>query len=226
MRRICSIVACVAFFALGSPAARASQTGGLASPLGVGGLAVSATLGYGQTDVEDGRDDQVDSHKVLFRAEYGVADALDLYATLGLTDADFDHEDFHGSLGETLGAGVRYGLLNFRESALKLVLDLQGEYFRSKDGDQKVQQQAYHLAAYMVKEIGAAGRVGYIYPYGGLRVSYAYYNGSNGVDNYTAQDFVGVFGGLDYFVTPNVYFSGELHLFDETSFYMGVGYRL
>ena len=41
----------------------------------------------------------------------------------------------------------------------------------------------------------------------------------------SVDDFVGVFGGVDYFVSPNVFFSGEAHLFDETSIYLGVGYR-
>ena len=114
--------------------AAAAQTGGLASPLDVGGFAVSAALGYAQRDVRDGRDDQLTSRRVLFRAEVGVADGLDLYGTLGFSDAELDHGDFAGTLGETFGLGVRYGMLSFPDTALQLVLDLQGEYFRSRDG--------------------------------------------------------------------------------------------
>lgn len=203
----------------------AAQTGGLASPLDVGGLAVSATLGYAQRDVKDGRDDQLTDRSVLFRAEVGVADGLDLYGILGFTDADLDHADFAGTLGESFGVGVRYGLLNFPESALQVVLDLQGEYFRSRDGDRDLRTRAYHAATYLVREIGAAGRVGYIYPFGGVRLSYARADGGGGVDDVHSDDLVGIFGGADYFVNPNVFFSGEVHLFDETSLYLGVGYR-
>jgi len=144
---------------------------------------------------------------------------------VGLGDLDFDRADFEGSLGETFGAGARYGLLNFQESAMKLILDVQGEYLRSKDSDARVRHQAYHAAALLVKEIGAAGRVGYLFPYGGVRVSYARYDANGDVDDYTGDDLVGVFGGVDYFVNPNVFFSGEAHLFDEMSLYLGAGYR-
>ena len=193
--------------------------------MGPGRLALSATLAYGERDVKDGRDDQVASRRALLRAQFGVLDGLDLFATVGLGDLEFDHADFEGSLGESLGAGLRYGLLNFRDAAMKLVLDVQGEYLRSSDGDQRVRNQSYHAAALLVKEIGAASRIGYLFPYGGVRVSYARYDARGGVDDYTADDLVGVFGGVDYFVNPNVFFSGEAHLFDEMGLYLGAGYR-
>jgi hypothetical protein len=202
----------------------AAHTGGLASPVGPGRLAISAALAYTQEDVEDGKNDEVSSRRILFRAEYGLTDGLDLHGTIGLSDAEFDDEDFEGTLGPSFGAGIRYGLLSFPESALKLVADLQWDYFRSEDGSKDVNQQAVQLSTYLVKEIGAAGRVGYFYTYGGVRVSYSQYDG-DGIEDFTGEDFIGVFGGADYFVNPNVYFFGEAHLFDETGIYFGVGYR-
>lgn len=201
-----------------------SQSGGLAVPVGPGGLALSATLGYGERDVRDGRDDEVTARRVLFRGQVGVVDGVDLYGTLGVGDLDFDHANFSGSLGESFGGGLRFGLMNFPESAVKLVLDLQGEYLRSADGSKRVRHQAYHAATYLVRELGAARRVGYLFPYGGVRVSYARYDGRH-LDDFEGDTFVGLFGGVDYFVNPNVFFSGELHLFDENSVYLGVGYR-
>jgi len=220
-----SLLALLAALLLAAPQALAAQTGGLASPVGPGGFALSATLAYGERDVVDGRDDEVASGRALLRAQFGVIDGLDLYATVGLGDLDFQHADFAGSLGETFGAGLRYGLFHFRESAMKLVLDVQGEYLRSSDSDRQVRHQAYHAAAFLVKEIGAAGRVGYLFPYGGVRVSYARYDAGDGLDDYTGDDFLGVFGGVDYFVNPNVFFTGEAHLFDEMGLYLGAGYR-
>jgi hypothetical protein len=223
MKRLAPLAAGVILLLSG--AAYGAQTGGLASPLGPGGFATSVTLGYGERDVRDGRRDEVVTRRILLRAQAGVLDGLDLYGTVGLGDLDFDRADFSGSLGETFGGGVRVGLLSFPESALKLVLDLQGEYLRSTDGGKRVRHQAYHAATYVVREVGAARRVGYFFPYGGVRVSYARYDGNRGVPDTEGDDFVGVFGGADYFVTPNVYFSGELHLFDETGLYLGAGYR-
>lgn len=206
-------------------AGHAAQTGGLASPLGPGGFAGSVALGYGERDVRNGRDDEVAARRALVRGQFGVADGLDLYGTVGLGDLRFDRADFRGALGETFGAGVRLGLLHFPESAFRLVLDLQGEYLRTTDGSKRVRHQVYHVATYLVREVGAARRVAYFFPYGGVRVSYARYDANRGLGDYETDDFVGIFGGVDYFVNPHVFFSGELHLFDENSLYAGVGYR-
>lgn len=216
---------CLAAAVFLSSAGQAAQTGGLASPLGPGGFAGSVALGYGERDVRNGRDDDVATRRALLRGQFGVVDGLDLYGTVGLGDLRFDRADFRGSLGETFGAGVRLGLLHFPESAFRLVLDLQGEYLRSTDGSKRVRHQVYHVATYLVREVGAARRVSYFFPFGGVRVSYARYDGNHGLGKYEGDDFVGVFGGVDYFVNPHVFFSGELHLFDENSLYVGVGYR-
>ena len=71
----------------------------------------------------------------------------------------------------------------------------------------------------------AAGKVGFFYPYGGARVSSSRYEGEHGVDDHKSKNFIGFLGGADYFVSPNVYFSGEVHLFDEMSLYLTTGYR-
>ncbi|HSH69529.1 MAG TPA: hypothetical protein VK997_06400 [Deferrisomatales bacterium] len=216
--------ATIATALLWTGSAPAAQTGALATTVGRGGFAVSASTGYAERDVEDGVDAKAANRRLAFRAQFGVAETLDLYALLGFADLEIDHTGFSGTLGENLGLGVRYSLLEFADSDARLVLDMQGEYIRSSDGSDRVRQQTYHVATYLMKEFGAAGRTGYFYPYGGIRVSYARYEGS-GLDDFISKDFVGVFGGADYFVNPNVFFSGEVHVFDETSLYLGVGYR-
>jgi hypothetical protein len=203
----------------------AAPTGGLATLVGPGGGAVSAGVAYSQRDVTDGRNDQVSSLRTLLRGQVGVLDGLDLYGFIGFTDLLFDHTDFEGSRGGGFGGGVRYGLLSFPDSGLRLVLDLQGEYSRVNGDNRNVRSQAYHAAVYLLKEFGAAGKVGYFYPYGGAQVSYAKHDGRGQIDNFHSRDVVGIFGGADYFVNPNVFFSGEIHLLDETSIAVGAGYR-
>ena len=119
---------------------------------------------------------------------------------------------------------MRWGDISLGDESTTLVLDGQFEYFGSEDGDFKVKQQAYHVAAYVVKQFGAAGRVGYFYPFGGIRFSYADFDNERYAD-FENDDIFGLFAGADYFVNPNVFFSGELHLFDENSFYLTAGYR-
>lgn len=208
----------------GGRVAFASQLGGLATLVGPGGAVVSANVGYVERDVKDGRDDQVSSLRTVLRGAVGVMDGLDLYGYAGFTDLLFDKADFEGSRGATVGGGVRYGLLSFSDSDIRLVLDLQGEYLRVNDRG-SVRGQAYHAAVYVLKEYGAAGSVGYFYPFAGAEVSWAKYRGGDGLDTFRSKDVVGVFAGADYFVNPNVFFSAELHLFDETSVTVGAGYR-
>lgn len=203
----------------------AASTGGLAAPLGVGQVAVSANLGYTERDVKNGSSDEVNSRRILFRAQAGIADGLDVYGVLGFADVDYKEADFSGSLRGAAAIGIKYGLLHHADSGFRLILDAQGEFGESKDGSEKVRQQTYALSAYALKEVGAAGKIGYLYPYGGLRLSYARFDGRGGVDDYKADDYFGFFGGADYFVNPNVFFTGEVHLFDETSIYLGVGHR-
>ena len=225
MRGLITGIALVAVGVLWAGASPAGQVGGLATVMRPGDAAVSATVAYGVRDVVDHGDDEVTTLKMLLRGEFGVLDGLDLYGLLGLSSLSFDDANFDGSLGPTLGIGARYGLLNFPESNLRIILDVQAEYSRVEDGSKRVSQQRYHAATYVLKEFGAAGRVGYFYPYAGLKLSYARFDGSGGMDDYHSEDWLGIFAGADYFVSPNVYFSGEAHLFDETSLSLGVGYR-
>jgi hypothetical protein len=183
------------------------------------------TLGYAARDVKNGGSDEVSSFRTLLRAQYGVVDRLDVYGGIGLTDVDFEDEDFDGGLGGWFGAGVRYAFLQFPEQEIGIVFDLQGEYFNSDYGSKEAEGMGVQGAVYLVKAVGAAGRMGYFYPYGGVVFSYLEYKMSGGIDDHTGDDPVGVFGGVDYFVNPNVYFYGEVRLFDETSLSAGVGYR-
>ena len=224
MNRTMKMSAAGAAILLWTASAPAAPTGGLATAVGPGGFAISAGMGYVERDVEDRVDAEASTRRLTFRAQLGVVEKLDVYALLGFADVEIDDAGFEGTLGENLGIGIRYAMLEFADSDTHLMLDLQGEYLRSQDGSHRIREQNYHAAIYLMKEIGAAGRTGYFYPYGGIRVSYAHYDGS-GVDNYVSKDFVGVFGGADYFVNPNVFFSGEVHVFDEMSLYLGVGYR-
>lgn len=225
MRSVKLLAGCATVLLLTGGPAVAAQTGGLAAPVGPHGFALSANLAYTERDVEDGRDDEVESLRIRFRIQFGFRDGLDLYGDVGVSDARFDHTNFDGGLGPSFGVGLRCRLLDVQDRALKLILDAQAEYSRSKDGSKRADFQAYHLALYLLKEIGAAGRVGYFYPYGGLRASYARYDMNRGIDDLENEDFLGIFGGADYFVTPTVFFAGEIHLFDETSIHVGVGYR-
>jgi len=219
--KLIGVFLCV--FALSAEGSFAFQTAGLGSPVGAGGLAMSTSLSYGMTDVKGGNaNDDVESLRVLFRANFGIFNGFDLFGTVGFADAEF--EDFDGSMGQALGAGLHYRMLSFPESSTEFMLELQADYDTSKDGTARVTRRGGQVATYLVRKIGAAGKIGFFYPYAGIRVSASKYY-IKSAEDLKSDNLVGPFGGVDYFVNPNVYFSGEVHIIDENCVYLGVGYR-
>jgi hypothetical protein len=219
---IATICATAVIFAAGS--AVAAMSGGLASPLASGAASLSATLAYGERSVEhSGNYDEARSKRLLFKGMFGIGNGMDVYAILGLTDLEYRDSGFKGSLDEMFGGGVRFSPTPFANRT-RFVLDLQSEYFKSEDGGRKVKQIGHHLTAYMVGEFGAAGRVGYFYPFAGLRLSYVDYD-NGGTSDYEGADNFGLIAGGDFFANPNVFFTTEFHLFNENAFYFTAGYR-
>lgn len=200
----------------------AAQVGGLSWPNEAGGFTTSITVAYGEQDIQDGTDDTVSTFRNILRAEYGLTDELGVYGALGVSDVDIDDAGYRHSRGWSGGGGVHYGMVRSGDGTLQLVLDASAEYLRVGD----VTRTAYRVAPYLVKKFGASGTTGYFYPFGGFQVSYAKYLGRGEVeDDYRSKDFIGFFAGADYFVSPNIYFAGEIHLFDETSAYLTAGYK-
>lgn len=202
--------------------AHASGSGGLAQPFSKGSGMFGVTMGYSQKDLHDAPEAQ--SRKLFFKGGFGFGGGFDGYAYLGFSDLKYDESSFSGSLGELIGLGMRYGGFLIGEGPARMVIDLQWEYFGSEDGDRKATVDTKHVAAYIVREFGAAGKIGYFYPYAGLRYSDAHYSNDDWRD-YDENHNLGFFGGADYFVNPNVFFSGEMHIFDEESISLTAGYR-
>ncbi|PLX43995.1 MAG: hypothetical protein C0609_06600 [Deltaproteobacteria bacterium] len=203
----------------------AAASGGLAAPLNEGQGLFGVSLGYVRRDVDGGSyDGEAASRRICMKGAFGLGEGLDAYAFLGFADVDYDGIDFTGSLGEMVGGGIRYGGLLLGGGPARVVLDLQLEYFLSDDGGEEAEVTTKSISAYVVQEFGAAGRIGYFYPYAGVRLSDADYD-NEGFVNFDSSDHLGFFGGADYFVNPNVFFSLELHILDEESLTLSAGYR-
>lgn len=212
-------------FVLAAGAAHASNTGGLAWPVGPGGFASSVTIAYAEQDL-DKSGETVSTFRNLLRAQFGLLDDLDVYGAVGTSDLEVSDSDEGGGRGFTFGGGVHYSMVRAADASIRLMLNLEAEWL-NVDG---VKRGAYQAAVYVVKQYGAAGTTGYFFPYAGARVSYAKYrggdldgDGENETDK--AENFIGFLAGADYFVSPNVFFTGEVHLFDEMSVYGSAGYR-
>ncbi|MBF8250905.1 MAG: hypothetical protein HW382_533, partial [Deltaproteobacteria bacterium] len=72
-----------------------------------------------------------------------------------------------------------------------------------------------------------SNRAGNITPYGGIKVSETVVDTKTGGSslNFTADKNVGILAGTDYFVNPNVFFNGEVNLFDQQAIYLGAGFK-
>lgn len=198
----------------------AAQVGGLAWPAGKGGVTTSLTIGYADQNVKDSGDAGVSTLRNLLRAEVGLTDDISAFGVVGISDIDVDDAGYREGRGGSAGGGLRWGLVRSGEG-MQLAVNLEAEYLKVGD----VSRASYRAATYVVKQYGASGSMGFFYPFGGFEVSYSKYRGKDDVDDFRSKDFIGVFAGADYFVNPNVYFSGEIHLFDESSVYGTVGYR-
>lgn len=211
---------------LAAGASHASNAGGLAWPVGPGGFASSVTIAYAEQDLEDSGE-TVSTFRNLLRAQFGLLDDLDVYGAVGTSDLEVSDSDEGGGRGFTFGGGIHYSMVRAADASIRLMLNLEAEWL-NVDG---VKRDAYQAGVYVVKQYGAAGTTGYFFPYAGARVSYSRYRGGDfddtdpGNDTDKAENFIGFFAGADYFVSPNVFFSGEVHLFDEMSVYGTAGYR-
>ncbi len=203
--------------------ANASSIGGLASPLNESEASMAVVMGYSQRDVKDGIKDEARSKRFLLKGAYGIGHGTDIYVTLGLSDINYKDANFSGSLGQSFGAGVRFSPTEFADGT-KLVFDLDGDYVSSTDGSNRVTSQTYRGAGYIVGKFGSSGKFGYFFPYAGLSISTASYNNPHYSD-YKASQNIGLIGGTDFFINPNVFFTLEFHIFDESAAYLTAGYR-
>ena len=205
------------FLFCASPA-RAAMVGGVAAPLKYGEASISLALGYSERDIKDGGEDAAASRRFLFKGAFGFGGGASVYAFAGLSDLDYrttGGEHFKGKLAESVGAGLRYTPLGFSEDS-RLVLDFQGDYLSSDDGDATVRATQFAFTTYVV------GKFGTFYPYGGVSLSAAAYDGEG--EDFKSSRNVGILLGTEYFVNPNVFLTLELRLFDENAAYLCAGY--
>jgi hypothetical protein len=211
--------ALVLFFLLAVvPSAYSGQVGSLSTNVGEGRLSLSAGLSYINKDIErDGREDEMTSRQLVVKGSYGLHPNLDLYVKLGFADLEVDDYDFEGRLDALYGVGLRVKIFQDPENKVNVLMDGEVTQFSSDDNDVEADVLDYHLAFIVTN------RAGNIIPYGGIRFS------ETEVDfdrtKYTADKNIGILGGVDYFVNPNVFFNGEVNIFDEEAIYVGVGYK-
>ena len=235
MRIILTILAACALLAMATPA-HATPIGGLSYNIGVAGpsFSIASGVGFVQRDVhiilDDSRVGEATSSRWFVKVDAGPIKYLDVYGLIGAADfkisgTELGEQSYRGNLATFYGGGIRPQLLplGLFTSKVSLAADLQYAAFTTEDeiGGETFQARYQEGQVALVLTYNLK----MVIPYGGLK-----YNPINvditGVKNDLKGDIdAGVFIGTDYFVTPSVFFSGELSIFSETSIFLTVGYN-
>lgn len=191
----------------------AGQIGGLADHMG--GQLLTATVYVGVIDRDmklKGTDEDFESNMLTTRVTYGLSDKVDLYATIGKANID-GIGNVDDSLEDLYGGGVKF-LLFEGVNKTRITINADANFMETSNAK-------YHdiSAAIIISK-----RRGNLTPYGGMKVSTVEIDQDN-IGKWEEDDSTGFFAGTDYFVNPNVYFTGEIHVFAENTIYAGVGYN-
>lgn len=213
MKRV--VLAAVLFLAVASTAG-ASQTGGLVTNVGERGLSLSAGISYITKDIENGGPkEEMSARQLIVKGSYGLLPNLDINLKLGF--ADLEVGNFEGRLDALYGIGLKFKLFSDPEDKVNVFIDGEVSKFTSSDSATDAEVLDYN-GAFII-----SNKAGNMTPYGGIKVSQTEVDISG--SKATADKNLGIVGGVDYFVNPNVFFTGEVNIFDQDALYIGAGYK-
>ena len=198
--------------------AMAGQIGGLADAMGGQLLTTTVYVGLIDRDVKiNGMDEDFTSNMLTVKATYGLNERVDLYATLGKANIQ-GLAGFDGSLEDIYGGGAKF-LLFEGVNKTRVIINADARFLESSDGGDDVDYRELSAAVIISKKRGN------LTPYGGIKVSDVLIDDSRTSKDWEEEKGTGFFAGADYFVNPNVYFTGEIHVFAENTIFAGVGYN-
>ena len=198
--------------------AMAGQIGGLADAMGGQLLTTTVYVGLIDRTVKlNSVDENFTSNMLTVRATYGLSDRVDLYATIGKANIQ-GLGDFDGSLEDIYGGGVKF-LLFEGVNKTRITINADARFLETSEGGVDADYRELSAAVIISK------RRGNLTPYGGIKLSDVEIDISGQPGEWEEKKGTGFFAGVDYFVNPNVYFTGEIHVFAENTVYAGVGYN-
>jgi hypothetical protein len=206
---------------LAATPAMAAQMGGMIAMDKPFSFSLSAAVGYHARQVYLDNDDSTkldaEQKQFLFKPNLSVHEHIALYLQVGFTDLTIDN--FRGRLGATYGGGLNLSLLPKRRyDKFNVGIDIAMLMFDSED-DITYNVLEYSGGLYFTYD---TRQMSY---YLALQYSDARYECDEpGVPDLLADDHFGVVMGIDYLITPEVFFIGEMHNFDEDFILLGVGY--
>jgi hypothetical protein len=174
------------------------------------GLSVSIEPVFGLTKRDmSGDEGSLTSLRFFLRPTFKIYDRVAFYGNIGA--ADYHHGDADGTLGLLAGGGAKVFFIAHNQY-INLYADGQFLTFASKYDGAGHRFFAYQFAL-LISHKDDNWNI-----YAGPK----YAQLQNGAH---ANDKVGIVIGMDYSVTPMVYFTAEMHNFSDDALYVGVGYR-
>jgi len=226
--RSCTVLAASVALILAVPIlAEAGTLGALGYNLEQWSFSASAAVGFSQQDVhvKTNRDidDEATSSRFGIKLAFAPLNWLDVYGLVGAADWRLDEGSFKGVLGTHYGGGVRLRLFPwFWEETGIFNFDVDSQASAMSTSDDKVDAYIweYQWSGILSKEFQLFTLYGGAkYVLGGVNFS------PGGTGNMSPDMFWGVFIGVDYFVTPYIFFSTELNIFTKTAISLGVGFK-
>jgi len=197
--------------------------------------------------VEDGQDNDYtfENHSVYFQLTYGLTDYVDVYGLIGYRNINFDIDGADRITGDIdallWGAGLKStfyradnGFFVGGGLGINYAYNPEKQYLNNNDDASfRIKYKEMNLttdlhAGWHFKNIGLT-------PYAGVEYRYTWatleeYDSPHVVDEdnsarFTQKNYVGVFAGLDWFITDRLFFNIEGHAIDYYGGSAGIGYR-
>lgn len=226
----------------------ADGAGAPISTLGRHTLGFSISAGLFQRDIEfdkpldklgaDAEDKAIltSFRPIVLKAQANIHDRINPFGIFGMADLRVDENDFEGTMKPFFGGGIALNLLDTLDAGPDIGLEAHSVYTFNDDdiSVSSVSQDAKTGVDLNYLEIQAAlffhKRISNFIPFIGIVYSDTFFSELSGGGKkigYGARTFpIGMFAGLDYFVTPNIYIHSELHNFVEDAIILGFGFDL
>lgn len=177
---------------------------------------MKADLGYTLRELKrsGGGENDYNSIQIIFTGGFNPFDHMSIFVKGGAADIQFRGSD-RTPLSFILGGGLTVSLLDPAERN-NVLIEAQLDYFTPKQ---------FRTIDY---QFGAT----YIYrnnntiPYAGIKFSETDVKNTESNEEWEGKFKFGIVIGIQYFVNPNVFFSAEMHNFDQDSIYGSVGFLL
>jgi outer membrane protein W len=199
----------------------------------------------GFVDDASHNDFNIENHSVYFQLTYGLTDYVDVYGLIGHRKINFDFDGLSRITGDInallWGAGLKatfYRAENgfFVGGGLGLT-----HAFNPQRQQLNNNNDTSYSVRYKEMNLTADLRAGWHFkkirltPYVGVEYRYTWatleeYDSRFSIDEdesarFTQKDYVGVFAGLDWFITDRLFFNIEGHAIDYYGGSAGIGYR-